>query len=449
MDVETSAVREITFPIWRSASAEIGRPAVSRGRRVAILISDLNVGGVQKTTLTLAGALAARGHVVDLLVLRPGGALTDQIPAGVRVVQLAAGPGWLARLQALAADPSAALAMLRPVLIAKKISSTLCFLPDLVRYLREVEPEALLSATPHLNIEAVWARQLAGVPMRLLISERNAPSQKLSRSKNWRHRYLPSLMLRTYPKADVVVAVSTALADDLAAVTGLPRHTIRTIHNPVVGADLIRKAGASVSHPWLTGDGPPVLLGVGRLSEQKDFPTLLRAFARVRAQRPVRLIILGGSNKREDKSSFRQQELRQLATRLGVEADMDLPGFVHNPFAFMARASVFVLSSRCEGLPGVLIQALACGCQVVSTDCPTGPSEILEDGRYGALVPIGDDVAMAAAIEQALVAPLSASLLRSRAAAFSEERSVDSYLEALFGQEAPAPVLAAARVATA
>jgi glycosyltransferase involved in cell wall biosynthesis len=420
-----------------------------RARHIAVLMSDLNVGGVQKTTLTLCGALAARGHSVDLVVLRPGGPLSDKIPPGVRVVELEAGPRWLARLQALVADPAAVLAMLRPVLLAKKVSQTLGFLPAIVRYLREAEPDALLSATPHLNIEAVWARRLAGVSTRLLISERNAPSQKLSKSRNWRHRHLPALMRRTYPMADVIVAVSSALADDLAQVTGLPRHLIRTIHNPVVGTDLAAKASAGISHPWLDGAGPPVILGVGRLSEQKDFPTLLRAFARVRANRTARLIILGGSNKREAKSSQRQSELRKLAESLGVATDVDLPGFVQNPFPYMARASVFVLSSRFEGFGNVIVEALACGSQVVSTDCLTGPSEILEGGRYGALVPIGDDAAMAAAIEQALVAPVSAALLRSRAAAFTEERSVNSYLEALFGDEVETPVIAPARVATA
>lgn len=448
MESESAVTRHIGANGRRLAERGAGVTPRVQTRHIAFLISDLNVGGVQKTTLTLARALAEGGHRVDLLVLRPGGALTDQISPRLNVVQLSASSCWFARLQALAADPGSLWQMLRPVLLAKKISATLVFLPDLVRYLRAARPQALVSATPHLNIEAIWARRLAGTPTRVLISERSAPSQKLPRSKNWRHRHLPALMRRTYPRADVIVAVSNALADDLAQVTGLPRSVLRTIYNPIVGPALIEDARAELDHPWLRPGEPPLILGVGRLTDQKDFPTLLRAFAKVRARRMVRLVILGGA-KDDDKCSERQAALLRIARELGVAADVDLPGFAKNPFAFMARAKVFVLSSRFEGLPGALIQALACGCQVVSTDCPTGPAEILENGRYGALVPMGDDAAMASAIEEALEAPLSADLLRRRASDFSEDRAVDTYLDALFGDDMPPTALPRRRVATA
>lgn len=419
-----------------------------RRRRIAFLIADLNVGGVQKTTLTLARALAEAGDQVDLLVLRAGGALRDQISPAVRCVELPPAACWRGRLYALAADPAAFVQLLRPVLIAKKVSATLPYLPALVRYLRAERPDALVSATPHLNLEAVWARRLAGTATRVLISERSAPSQKLPKSKNWRHRHLPPLMRRTYPQADVIVAVSVALADDLAAVTGLPRSLIRTIYNPIVGPELLARAGEAVGHPWLQPGQPPVILGVGRLTDQKDFPTLLRAFARVRAKRAARLLILGGA-KNEEKFQDRQAALLALAAELGIATDVEVPGFADNPIAYMARARVFVLSSRFEGLPGALIQALACGCQVVSTDCPTGPAEILEQGRYGLLVPMGDDTAMAAAIEQALDAPLAPEFLRRRAGEFSEARAVSSYLEALFGPATATRAVPAPRVAAA
>ncbi len=438
-----------------STGVELVHDTPSRGlgadghqRRIAFLIADLNVGGVQKTTLTLARALAEAGHAVDLLILRAGGALHDQISPAVRCIALSPAACWLGRLYALAADPGALVQLLRPVLIAKKVSATLPYLPALVRYLRAERPDALVSATPHLNLEAVWARRLSGAATRVLISERSAPSQKLPKSKNWRHRHLPALMRRTYPQADVVVAVSDALADDLAAVAGLPRSLIRTIYNPIVGPELFARAGELTGHPWFAPGEPPVILGVGRLTEQKDFPTLLRAFARVRAKRAARLLILGGA-KNEEKFHDRQAALQTLAAELGIAGDVALPGFADNPIAYMARARVFVLSSRFEGLPGALIQALACGCQVVSTDCPTGPAEILEQGRYGLLVPMGDDAAMAAAIEQALDAPLDAALLRRRAGEFSEARAVSSYLEALFGSVPATSAVPEPRVAAA
>ncbi|HMR30579.1 MAG TPA: glycosyltransferase [Geminicoccaceae bacterium] len=436
MDIETGAPTKLEFKPSTGADRMRNARPRSIGRHLSFLIADLNVGGVQKTTLSLAGAMAARGNTVDLLVLKPGGTLSDQVPEGVEVVELRRSIGMASRLYALLADPAALPLLVRPVLLPKRASQTLPYLPALVRYLRGARPDALLSATPHLNLEAIWARRLAGVQTRLLVSERSAPSQKLPVSKNWRHRHLPPLIRRTYPMADVIVSVSQALGDDLSAVTGLPRDIVRTIYNPVVGADIERKARAKVEHPWLQPGQPPVILGVGRLTDQKDFPTLLRAFARVRAQRDARLVILGGA-KDEEKSAERQALLQRMAGDLGVAADVDLPGFVKNPYAFLARASLFVLSSRFEGLPGAMIQALACGCPVVSTDCPTGPAEILDNGRYGPLVRMGDDRAMAEAIVQTLDAPPPAAMLQRRAADFGEDRAVEDYLDALFGQPVP------------
>ena len=444
MDIETGAPTKLEFRPWTGDDrTQRARPR-SIGRHLAFLIADLNVGGVQKMTLSLAGALAERGNDVDLVVLRPGGSLSDQVPDDVRVVQLRPSMGLAGRLHALYADPTALPLLLRPVLLPKRASQTLPFLPDIVRYLRAARPDALLSATPHLNLASSSRRRLAKVSTRLLVSERSAPSQKLPVSRNWRHRHLPPLIRHAYPMADVIVSVSQALGDDLSAVTGLPRGLVRTIYNPVVGADIERKARAKVDHPWLQPGQPPVVMGVGRLTDQKDFPTLLRAFARVRAQRDVRLVILGGA-KDEEKSAERQALLQKIAGELGVVADVDLPGFVKNPYAFLSRAALFVLSSRFEGLPGAMIQALACGCPVVSTDCPTGPAEILDNGRYGPLVRMGDDRAMAEAIVQTLDAPLPKAVLQRRAADFGEDRAVDGYLDALFGQPVADLVPASAR----
>jgi glycosyltransferase involved in cell wall biosynthesis len=192
-------------------------------------------------------------------------------------------------------------------------------------------------------------------------------------------------------------------------------------------------AGQPVAHRWFLPAAPPVVLGVGSLSERKDFPTLLRAFAKLRKQRDCRLVILGeaGSPK---KTEEQRAALMALAAELGVAADVDLPGFVANPFAYMARAAAFVLSSAFEGLPGALIQAMACGCPVVSTDCLSGPAEILEGGRFGAMVPVGDDQAMAAAIAATLDRPIAAATLRGRAGMFSVDRAVDRYLDLMFDQ---------------
>jgi glycosyltransferase involved in cell wall biosynthesis len=205
---------------------------------------------------------------------------------------------------------------------------------------------------------------------------------------------VPHLVKRFYPWADVVAGNSQGVAEDLRRVTGLPRERVRILHNPVVTPELQEKARLPVNHPWFGAGQPPVVLAVGRLTKQKDFPTLIRAFARVRQSRPARLIILG------EGPDYAQ--LEALVCELGLKKDVALPGFVENPYAFMSRASLYVLSSRWEGLPTVLIEALYCGPPVVATDCPSGPKEILADGRHGALVPVGDVEALAEAIEAGL-----------------------------------------------
>lgn len=432
----TAAALDIASDGGPSARArEEALTARRTGRRIAVLMPDLGGGGVQKMTLSLAAALSARGHEVDIVVYEPEGELGSMVPAGLTVRHLEPTSRIVGRLLALLADPGAWLQLLRPVLLARKPAPTLVYLKALADYLRARRPDALLAAAPHQNLEAIWARRVAGVSTRVLISERTVPSQVLLTSPMWRNRFLPPLMRRAYQQADVIVSVSQALGDDLAAVTGIPRPRITAIYNPVVGPEIEELAAQPISHPWFAPGQPPVILGVGRLSEQKDFPTLIRAFAAVRAERHVRLVIFGAA-KDQAKTEQRRGEIKALAEELGVGADVDAPGFTANPFAYMARAGLFVLSSRYEGLPGVLIQAMATGCPVVSTDCPSGPMEILEAGRWGPLVPVGDVQAIAAAIRHVLDTPPPRALLKQRAREFSVERAVQRYSEVLFGEQA-------------
>jgi glycosyltransferase involved in cell wall biosynthesis len=241
---------------------------------------------------------------------------------------------------------------------------------------------------------------------------------------------LRALVRRSYRRADAIVANSQGVAADLAQLLAPPRPQIVTIYNPLPVAEIQSLSRAGVEHPWLAPAGPPLLLGVGKLKLQKDFATLIRAFARVRAVRPAHLVILGEGEERA--------RLERLALELGVASDLALPGFTENPWAWMARAAVFVLSSAWEGFSNVLAEALACGCPVVSTDCPSGPAELLENGRYGCLVPVGDDRALADAILATLEKPPDPDPLRARAASFSVDTAVDHYLEVLLGTRAAA-----------
>jgi len=246
----------------------------------------------------------------------------------------------------------------------------------------------------HANLVAVWAKLLSGSPTRLIVSEHNTLSQETQNDDKWRTRLLPQLIRRSYPRADGIVAVSRGVADDLARTAGLCRRSIDVVYNPVVTPKLKREMEAPVSHPWFRRGEPPVVLGVGRLSRQKDFPTLVHAFAAVRRHRPARLMILGEGPERS--------RLENLIVELGIGEDVALPGWVAGAPSYMAHAATFVLSSRWEGLPTVIIEALYAGVPVVATDCPSGPSEILDGGRHGELIPVGDRGALANAIGAAL-----------------------------------------------
>jgi glycosyltransferase involved in cell wall biosynthesis len=235
---------------------------------------------------------------------------------------------------------------------------------------------------------------------------------------------IPSLARWCYPWADEIVAVSEGAARDLARLTGLSPERIRVLPNPIVTPELTAMAGGPLGHPWFAPGQPPVILAVGRLAKQKDLPTLISAFASVREQRPARLMILGEGPERA--------RLESLVESVGARDDVALPGFVANPFPYMAKAGVFVLSSAWEGMPGVLIQALACGATVVASDCESGPRELLQGGRFGRLVPVGNVPALAAAIMSTLDRPPHYAL-HEAISPYTREAAVEQYLHVLQG----------------
>jgi glycosyltransferase involved in cell wall biosynthesis len=262
---------------------------------------------------------------------------------------------------------------------------------------------------------------LAGGTTRVVIREANTLSVASQRGRG-RNKLLPMLVRRYYPWADEIIAVSNGVAEDLSEISRLPRSKIRVLPNPVITPELRARAAEPVDDLWLSSGAPPVILGVGRLDRQKDFPTLIRAFAAVRRQREARLMILGEGPER--------QRLESLLRELELTADARLPGFVANPFSYMARAAVFVLSSAWEGMPGVLIQGMACGAPVVATDCESGPREVLAGGKFGRLVPVGDQAALADAIVATLDAPRT-SLPPEALEQYTGEGAVERYLHLL------------------
>ncbi|TCJ15448.1 glycosyltransferase [Parasulfuritortus cantonensis] len=329
------------------------------------------------------------GLAVDLVLLRDDSRHLRDLPANVNVVRLGVRHSGLS-------------------------------LAAIARYLRRARPDAMLVAKDRAGRAALLARKLAGVRVPIYIRLGTTLSEAMKDKSGlvrWL-RYQP--MRRLYPLADGVVAVSRGVADDTLAITGLAAERVRVIRNPVITPDIHAKAAEPLDHPWFRPGQPPVVLGMGRLTRQKDFPTLIRAFAKVHGERPARLVILGEGRDRT--------ALAGLAESLGIAEAVAMPGFMANPYPWLARASLFVLSSAWEGSPNALTEALALGVPAVSTACPSGPDEILADGRYGVLVPVGDVDALAAAILRTLAQPLPAEVLRAAVAEYNSTTSADAYL---------------------
>jgi glycosyltransferase involved in cell wall biosynthesis len=364
-------------------------------KTLVIYLPDLAGGGIERLCLYLAPAFADAGYDVTFVLQRATGELMDCVPAGVRVV-------------------------------AMNASRTITTLVPLIRFLRQKRPDILFSGHGHNNILAIWARALSGTRTHLIVSEHNAVSGKNTIHRPIKYKILPFLERVFFGMADGVVAVSKGVANDLARVTRLPRAKITVIYNPVVFSNFDDRMNEPVAHPWFGGQGkPPIILGVGRFVEQKDFATLIEAFAKVVTKRDARLILLGDGPLRG--------ELKAQAEKLGIADKVDMPGFQQNPLPWMKQAAVLAMSSRYEGFGNVLAEALACGTPVVSTDCTYGPSEILADGKFGTLVPVGNSDAMAKALLATLENPPSSDLLRARGREFTVEHAAEQYVD-LFEQ---------------
>jgi glycosyltransferase involved in cell wall biosynthesis len=269
---------------------------------------------------------------------------------------------------------------------------------------------------------------LARVKTRVIVSQHNALSAERARRKGFQFWILPYVSRLFLGKASGIIAVSQGVADDMAEITGIPRDRITVIYNPVVLDTFDQSMNESVSHPWLDGNGPPIIIGVGRFVAQKHFSLLIDAFAKVAQQTDVRLILLG------DGPLF--ASLKAQAEKLGIADRLSMPGYTTNPLPFIRRAAVLALPSRFEGFSNVLVEALACGTPVVSTDCPVGPSEVLAGGKYGRLVPVDDPAAMADALLATLAHPASVQLLRERGREFTVAKATRLYLK-LFYQVQP------------
>lgn len=366
---------------------------------ISLFIPNLDGGGAERVMLHLAEGFAEQKLQVDLVVAKAEGAYLSKIPENVRLVNLAAKP---------------------PLILSKTLA--------LKQYLQQEQPDFLISTLDILS-SATWAKRLAKVNTKVVMCvQTNLSQQFQDRHGTLMKKVKWAVVQQFYPWADAIVTASAGVASDLEKNAKIPLRQMRVIHNPVVTADFSQKAQEAVDHPWFAANQPPVLLGVGRIVKQKSFTTLVEAFARVRQRHPARLMILGEVDPREPRV---KPELDRLIEKYGLQEDVAFPGFVENPYAYMAKASVFVLSSIYEGFGNVVAEAIATGTSVVSTDCESGPAEILGKDQYGKLVPVGDPEAMADAIVALLEQPTDAQLLKERSQAFTIESIVHQYLDVL------------------
>lgn len=291
-----------------------------------------------------------------------------------------------------------------------------------MKYLRNKRPAVLLSTSGHGNIIALWAKWLSGGKTKCVIRIPNTMSIEIKHLNNFRGKLIPWFLKMFYWLIDSIVVVSKFSAQDLITFLRIPSSKVRVIYNPVINDELFRKSAIELHHPWFSDGAIPVILGVGRLCKQKDFSTLIRAFALLRKNRFLRLMILGEGKDR--------RYLEKLISELGIQEDVSLPGFVENPFPYIKRASVFALTSQWEGLPNVLIQAVALGTPAVATNCPGGVAEILEGNKLGVLVPVGDERKFADALLKSINSTrLSINTINTGMNRFNSEVVINQYFD--------------------
>ncbi len=385
----------------------------NKSKHIAFFVPSLRGGGAEKMMIHLANSFADRGLQVDLIMAEDSGVY--EIPENVNKVCFG-------------------------------VSKLKYSLFPLIKYLKKNKPDVLIATMEHTSIIAVLANFLARSRTKVIARVANTLSLSLQGTPLRRRLIRKYGAMIFYRFANEIVANSKGSADDLSKTLRIKRNRVKVIYNPTVTPDIFEKAEEEVNHKWLKNKKSPVLLAVGRLHRQKDFPTLIKAFNKLKKE--AKLIILGEGEKRK--------ELEKLIKELNLEDSVDMPGFVDNPYAYMAKADVYVLSSQWEGLPNTLIEAMACETPVVSTDCPSGPAEILSANHksqitnykqitnpktqntnirykvvstpYGKLVPVGNKEAMARAIEKTLENSIDKEILQERGKYFSVERAADEYL---------------------
>jgi glycosyltransferase involved in cell wall biosynthesis len=354
--------------------------------RITIFSPTLGGGGAEHVIVSLVNSFVLKGHKVDLLLARAIGPHLDDVLPAVNIIDF------------------------------NQVHVFAC-LPKLVKYISHSKPTAILSIQTHANVTLLLAKKISGSKVRIIVSERSNLAMEKYHG-GLKTRLILWLARLLYPSAEVIHAVSYGVASSCEKELGLQPNKIKVVYNPVFIRKISDQSNPNLDFTFSLKD-QGFILGAGRLTQQKDFQTLIKAFALVRSSLNLPLVIIGEGELRP--------ELEKLITNLSLQEFIFLPGFVKDPFWIMRQCKLFVLSSAWEGLPNVLIQAMACGVPVVSTDCPSGPAEVLENGKWGRLVPIGNIELLAQAMVNAVNEKKHPDVVM-RAAHFDIQRIADEYL---------------------
>ncbi len=353
------------------------------------LMTSSYKGGIGRSLTNLANALNQLGFRVDILVDREKFPYAGDVAEGINIRRL-------------------------------RTSHRIGGMGHLLAYISRYEPSVVLTPFVQLTVLAVRTRSIFRIPLKIYANVHSTYTVDFAALAPAKRRRRVKDMKRYYPRCDGIIAVSKGVAADFSKLTGLGENRIQTIHNPIVTDALTLDSEDRPEHPWFEDGQPPVLMGLGRLIESKNFNHLIHSFNIVRKELECRLMLLGDGPEREN--------LEQLAHKSPFASDIMFMGHQDNPFPFLRYSSIFVLSSAYEGLPSTLIESMAVGTPVVSTDCPHGPHEILEGGRFGELVPVNDPVALSEAIKRTMVNPVDSSTLKAAAERFRDKRIAESYL---------------------
>ncbi|MES9930000.1 MAG: glycosyltransferase [Candidatus Thiodiazotropha sp. 6PDIVS] len=361
--------------------------------RIACFLATSGHSGVDRLAKNLLPGMAQAGYQVDLLKIQNHGPeLIRPLAENLRVVEF-------------------------------KTKHVYTALPELIAYLKKNRPDVLLSDKDRVNRTALIANALTGGRARVVLRTGTTVSKNLASRSRFDRFIQRNSMRYLYRHADAILMPSVGAADDFANYIGVDRSSISVVPSPIITPRYYERLNQPLDHPWFKAGEPKVILGVGELCRRKDFTTLIRAFALLKDRYDCRLMIIGEGRARE--------RLEAEVKRLNLEDRVALPGFVDTPYPYMREAGLFVLSSLWEGLGAVLVEALAAGTPVASTNCPSGPEELLGDLPGEPLAEPGDEVSLAEAMARQLDNPLPAERLKAAAAPYTLENSVAGYLKAM------------------